>query len=168
MVALWSVGLVVLAIRSRHPRREVGHALARWRRPALVIVAFMLLARVLVGAGVPQTLASALQDGLGGLAPFAAPLLAGASGFFTGTNVGSNSAMMPLQTALGTLSGLAPSLLPSVQNFVGSACMVLSPSLVSIAASLDRERPSAGAVWRLGWPVFPIAIGIGLVALALG
>jgi len=168
MVALWSVALVILAMRSPHPFRTLAATLRRWRRPAAVMLAYIFLARVLVGAGVPTALAGALEAGLGAFAPFASPLLAAASGFFAGTNVGSNSAMMPLQAALGRVAMLPPTLLPSVQNFVGSACMVISPQLIAIAAGLDATRPAPAAVWRLAWPVLPIAIGIGLIAVAVG
>ena len=39
----------------------------------------------------------------------------------TGSNVGSNAALMPVQKALGLAAGLPPLLAPGVHNFAGAA-----------------------------------------------
>jgi lactate permease len=168
MVAMWLVGLGVLAARTRNPLARAAATLRRAQRPALTVLLYVILARWLVGAGVPAALAGALNRALGALAPYASPLLAGLSGFFVGTNVGSNSAMMPLQAALGRLYELPPTLLPAVQNFVGSACMTLSASAVAVTCGLAGGAVRPPEVWRLAWPVFAIALAIGVASVAIG
>ncbi|MDE2198056.1 MAG: L-lactate permease [Rhodospirillales bacterium] len=163
MVALWLVAFLLL-LRRGQARARIVAALRRARRPAAALLMFVLLARFLTNGGVPQALAGALAHGLGRAAPFAAPMLAGVAGFFAGTNVGSNSAMMPLQAALGQVAGLGRLVLPSVQN--GTLFLILSPQLTAIAGGLAGTTPAR--IWRLGWPVFLISLGAGLAAIAIG
>lgn len=165
MLALWLVVLMLLA-GTRDPLILAAGALRRGWRAALALLAFVVLARFLGNAGIPQTLALALAGGFGSAAPYAAPLLAGASGFFTGTNVGANSAMMPLQAALGRVAGLDPVVLPAVQN--GTLFLLLSPQVTAIASGLAGGGASPAKVWRLAWPVFVISIGVGMASVAIG
>lgn len=169
MVALWLVALGLLAARAGAPAALLGAlraALGRARRPAIALLMFVLLSRFLSNAGIPQALAFALSAGFGAAAPFAAPLLAGFAGFFAGTNVGANSAMMPLQAALGRLAGLGPAVLPAVQN--GTPFLLLSPQLTSIAASLAGDTASPARIWRHAWPVALAALVVGMASVALG
>ena len=166
MVALWVAALLVAVARGVSAS-ELKAALLHGRRPALAILIYVILARWLFGAGVPHALASALERGFGGFAPFAAPFVGAASGFVAGTNVGSNSTAMTLQAELGKLYGLDPVLLPSVQNFVGASVILLSPQINAVAGSLAGES-RISRIWRLMWPVAPIAIAIGLASVAIG
>jgi lactate permease len=165
VIALWLVGLILIA-RKRHPSRAIGAALHRARRPALALLLFVILARLLSNAGVPQALAGALAAELGASAPFAAPLLAGIAGFVAGTNVGSNAAMMTLQAALGRVAGLGATVLPGVQN--GTLFLILSPQLTTIASGLAGGGATPARIWRLAWPIFILALGAGLAAVAIG
>lgn len=163
VVGLWLVALGLVVWRGN--ARLVVAALLRGRRPALALVMFVLLARVLAHAGVPQALAGALAGAFGTAAPFASPLLAGIAGFLAGSNVGSNSAMMPLQAALGRMAGLGPVVLPAVQN--GTLFLILSPQVCAIAGGLAGGGATPGRIWRLMWPVFPLALAVGLAAVAI-
>ncbi len=165
MVALWVVVVLLLAAR-RDGLLVARQALGRMPRPALVLLMFVLLARTLGNAGVPQALAVALAGAFGALAPYAAPLLAAAGGIVTGTNTGGNSAMMPLQAALGRAAGLAPTVLPAVQN--SPLTLLMTPQLTAIVAQLAGGGARLGAVWRLLWPVALIGIAIGMAAVAIG
>lgn len=164
VVALWLVALALLLWRGRIG--QLGAALARGRRPALALLMFVLLARVLAQAGVPQALAAALAGSFGAGAPYASPLLAGIAGFFAGSNVGSNSAMMPLQAALGHAAGLGALVLPAVQN--GTLFLILSPQVCAIASGLAGGGATPAGIWRMMWPVFPLAVAVGLASIALG
>jgi lactate permease len=171
MVAL--VGVASLFLLRRHDGGRVAvAALRRARRPVLVIFLYVVFSRLLVGAGIPGRLAEALAAAFGSFAPYTSPLLAAASGFVIGTNVGANSTMMPLQATLGRIAGFAPVLLPAVQNFSASACMVMAPQNVAIALAVGADGRGAAsrpaAVWRLLWPVAPIAIAIGLIGIVVG
>ena len=93
-------------------------------------------------------------------------MLAGLAGFFAGTNVGSNAAMMPLQAALGRAAHLGPLVLPAVQN--GTLFLVLSPQLTAIAAGVLGDGTRPAGIWRVAWPIFPLSIAIGLAGIAIG
>lgn len=165
MVALWAVSLALALIRGGAMGAIAG-ALWRGWRPAAALLLFVLLARFLVHAGVPQALAMALAGAFGAAAPFAAPLLAGAAGFFAGSNVGSNSAMMPLQAELGRVAGLGPLVLPTVQN--GTLFLLLSPQVCAIASGLAGDGATPRGIWRLSWPIFGVAILVGVAFVAMG
>jgi len=165
MVALWVVALALLAAR-RDGLLLARQALARMPRTALVLLLFVLLARTLGNAGIPQALAAAIAGAFGGLAPYAAPLLAAGGGFVAGTNTGANSAMMPLQSALGRAAGLGPTVLPAVQN--ATLTLLMAPQLTAVVAGLAGGGARLGPVWRLSWPVALIGIAIGMAAVAIG
>jgi len=165
MTALWLAALL-LVLRSGEGAGLIQTALTRARRPALALLMFVVLARSLANAGVPVALAQALVAGFGSAAPFASPLLAAAAGFFAGTNVGSNSAMMPLQAALGRAAGLGPVVLPAVQN--GTLALVISPQLTAVASGLAGGGVTAGAIWRLNWPIAVISLLVGTISIVVG
>ncbi len=164
-VALWAAASVLLMVR-RDRMGIARAALVRARGPALAILLFVALARWLAAAEVPTALAQALAGAFGPLALYASPLLAIISGFVAGSNVGSNSMLMPMQATLGRMAGLSQTLLPAVQNFTGAAATMYAPQLVSAYGSLAGARP--GAIWRLAWPVYVIAAAIGAASVALG
>jgi len=88
------------------------------------------------------------------------------AGFFAGTNVGANSAMMPLQAALGHAAGLGPTVLPAVQN--GSLAVVISPQLAAVSAGLAGDRVTPARIWRIMWPVAVITLVIGTLSIVIG
>ena len=165
VVALWLAAVCLLIASGRGPGLAL-QALRRARRPALALLAFVVLARVLTNAQVPQALATALVASFGKAAPFASPLMAAIAGFFAGTNVGSNAAMMSLQAALGHSAGLGPLVLPAVQN--GTLALVISPQLVSVASSLAGAEVTPRAVWRIMWPIAVIALAVGILSVLIG
>ena len=165
VVGLWVVGLG-LAVMRGSVNGALRQAVERGWRPALALLMFVLLARFLAFAGVPQALAGALAASFGVFAPFASPVLAGLAGFFAGSNVGSNSAMMPLQAELGRVAGLGPLVLPAVQN--GTMCLLLSPQVCAIASGLAGGGATPAGIWRLCWPIFPLALIVGMAFVAWG
>jgi lactate permease len=165
MSSIWLAALIMLLAGGRGPGLVVP-ALRKARRPALALLSFVVLARVLSNAGIPVALAGALVAGFGSAAPFASPVLAIVSGFFAGTNVGGNSAMMPLQAALGRAAGLGANVLPAVQN--GTLALVISPQLVAVAAGLTGHEVTPAMIWRIMWPVALIALVVGIASIVIG
>ncbi len=165
MVALWLAALIMLAVTRRGPG-FAWTALQRGKRPAVALISFVLLARVLGNAGIPVALAAALVSEFGSAAPYASPLLAVISGFFAGTNVGANSAMMPLQAALGVSAGLGATVLPGVQN--GTLALILSPQLTAVGGGLIGGGVTPSQIWRIMWPVALIAWVVGTASIAIG
>jgi lactate permease len=165
MVAIVLVALA-MALTRPQPARLVADAMRRAWRPALALLMFVLLSRFLSNAGIPQALAHALAGAFGDAAPYASPLLAGISAFFAGTNVGSNSTMMPLQGELGRLAGMHPAALPAIQN--GTLFLLLAPQVVGMIAGLAGREVTPAAIWRIAWPVALVSLAVGLAAVAIG
>ena len=165
MVAIALVA-VLAALTRPSPGRVIADGLQRAWRPALALLVFVLLSRFLSNAGIPQALAHALVGLFGPAAPYAAPLLAGVSAFFAGTNVGANSTMMPLQSELGRLAAMNPAALPAIQN--GTLFLLLAPQVVGMVAGMAGKGVVPAAVWRMAWPVAVVSLLIGLAAVTIG
>lgn len=159
-VVLWVVALGLLLARGRLP--AAAGALARARRPALTMLLFVLLGRWLAGAGVAAALAAALVAGKGAAAPFALVPMGVLAGFLTGSNVGANASLMPVQAALGQALGWGPLVAPALHNFAGAAGAGMAIAGTAMLCALDgAARP--GQVWRLAAPAMALAILWGSV-----
>jgi lactate permease len=157
---LWLVaGALLLALPDGGARAKA--ALLRARRPALAMLLYVILARWLAGSGVAASLAEAAAQGLGPLAPYAVPVLGLASGMVTGSNVGSNAALMPVQSALGQAAGLPALLAPSLHNFAGSAGAGMSFAVTAMICGLLADGTRPAAIWRLLLPSMAMVVAIG-------
>jgi lactate permease len=165
-LVLGAVALLLLALRPDRGAVLLA-ALGRARRPAIAMLLFVVLARVLAGSGIAGALAARLAAASGGLAPFTAPVLGALAGFFVGTNVGSNSVTMPLVAALSAGTSLPPALLPAVQNFTGSALCLISPPVLALALGISGERARPAEIWRVLAPGPLAAVLVAWVAIAL-
>jgi len=113
---------------------------------------YVVLARLLGGSGAAASLAAALAAASGnGMLPFITPLLGAAGGFFTGTNVGSNSILMPIQAALAGKQALPHAFLPALQNFTGSAFCIIAPMRIAATAALAGGGIGGRALYRRLW-----------------
>lgn len=165
-VVLIVVGLALLALRDR-PLARAEAALRRAARPALVLMLYVLLARWLSGSGATPALAKAAADALGPLAPYAIPPLGLLSGIVTGSNVGSNAALMPMQYRLGLAARLPPLLAPALHNFAGAAGAGMSFGVCALVCGLlaDGTRPTQ--IWRLLAPSLAAVAVIGWATLLI-
>lgn len=146
-----AVALAVLA-GQREPGRALARAAARARMPVLLMLLYVVLARWLGASGAAASLARALADAAGpSVLPFVTPALGAAGGFFTGTNVASNSILMPIQTALAGSQGFPPAFLPALQNFTGSALCILAPMRIAATAALAADGTTEQALYRRLW-----------------
>ncbi len=150
MLAL--VALPVLAVRSEGRWAALARAAARARMPIILLFLYVVLARWLGASGAAASLAGALAASAGPVAmPFVTPVLGAAGGFFTGTNVGSNSILMPIQSALAGKQGFPPAFLPALQNFTGSALCILAPMRISATAALAADGTTEADLYRRLW-----------------
>jgi lactate permease len=165
-VVLWLVaGALLLRRPDGLPRAR--SALVRARRPALAMLLYVVLARWMTGSGISGALAVAAADGLGTLAPYAVPVLGLASGLVTGSNVGSNAALMPVQAALGQAAGLPPLLAPGVHNFAGAAGAGMSFAVTAMICGLLADGTRPAQLWRLLLPSMAGAVVTGWLMVAL-
>jgi hypothetical protein len=166
-VVLW---LVSAALLLRHPwdapARAAG-ALRRAARPALAMLLYVVLGRVMAGSGAAAALAEAVAGALGPLAPYAVAPMALLSGMVTGSNVGANAALMPVQAQLGAAAGLPPALAPGVHNFAGAAGAGMSVGVVAMLCALLADGTRPAQVWRLLAPSMAAVVALGCAAVWL-
>jgi hypothetical protein len=161
---LGAVGLGVLAtVRGR--RAILLRAGRRGARPAVLMLGYVVLARLLGGSGAAAALAGALAAAAGAALAFVVPPLGAAGGFFAATNVGSNSILMPVVSALAL--PLPPAFVAAVQNFTGSALCMVAPMRLGATAALAADGTAPGAIGRRLWPTGASAVLVGWVAIAM-
>ncbi|GAA0591556.1 hypothetical protein GCM10009416_32480 [Craurococcus roseus] len=165
-VVLWLVSAALLLRLPNGPARAEA-ALRRAARPALAMLLYVVFGRVLAGSGVAAALASAAAGALGPLAPYAVAPMALLSGIVTGSNVGSNAALMPVQAALGRASGLPEALAPGVHNFAGGAGAGMSVGVLAMLCGLLADGTRPGQVWRLLAPSMALVVLLGCAAVWL-
>ncbi|MBU8545151.1 MULTISPECIES: L-lactate permease [Roseomonadaceae] len=164
-VVLWVVsGALLIGRAGAAPRSRA--ALHRALRPALAMLLYVVLARWMAGSGMAGALAGAAAEGLGPLAPYAVPVLGLASGIVTGSNVGSNAALMPVQAALGQAAGLPPLLAPALHNFAGAAGAGMSFAGTAMICGLLADGARPAQIWRLLLPSMLGVVVLGWVMVA--
>ena len=164
-VVLWLVALGLLARGGQLGR--VGAALARARRPALAMLLYVVLGRLLAGSGAAAGLAMALTEMLGPLAPYAIPVMGLLSGVVTGSNVGANAALTSVQVGLGQAAGLPAALAPGVHNFAAGAGASMSFSITAMVCALLADGTRQIQLWRLLWPSMVMVVVLGWATVAL-
>jgi lactate permease len=164
-VVLWVFAGALLLV---HPDGGgAAHAaMVRAKRPVIVMLLYVILARWMAGSGIAAALAEATAQGLGPLAPYAVPVLGLASGMVTGSNVGSNAALMPVQAALGQAAGMPPLLAPALHNFAGSAGAGMSFAVTAMICGLLADGTRQAQLWRLLAPSLAAVLAIGWIAVA--
>jgi lactate permease len=165
-VVLWVFAGGLLLARPDGAAAARG-ALLRARRPVLAMLLYVVLARWLAGSGAAGALAEAASGALGPLAPYAVPVLGLVSGLVTGSNVGSNAALMPMQAALGRAAGMPELLAPALHNFAGAAGAGMSFAVTAMICGLLADGTRPAAVWRLLLPSFLLVLLIGWITVAL-
>jgi lactate permease len=167
------VSLVLVAVALMLLGRRAGAillaqgAIKRGARPALIMLLYVLLARWMGESGATAALAREAAAALGPLAPYAVPPLGLMAGIVTGTNVGSNAAMMPVQYKLGLAAGLPPVLAPAVHNFAGAAGAGMSFAVTALICGLVADGTKPVQLWRLLWPSLAAVLLIGWVTMAV-
>ncbi len=161
VLALVAAGL--LLARGRLPAGAA--ALRRAARPALALLLYVVLGRWLAGGGVAAELAGALVGALGAAAPLAIAPMALLAGMVTGSNVGANAALMPVQHALGAAKGLDAALVAALHNFAGGAGAGMGAAGLAMLCALLADGTRPAAVWRLLLPSLLAVLGCGTWAL---
>ena len=165
-VVLWLVSAALL-LRLPDGAARAGAALLRAARPALAMLLYVVFGRVLAGSGAAAALAGAAAGALGPLAPYAVAPMALVSGIVTGSNVGSNAALMPVQAALGRAAGLPEALAPGVHNFAGGAGAGMSVGVLAMLCGVLADGTRPGQVWRLLAPSMALVVALGCAAVWL-
>ncbi|MER7010610.1 hypothetical protein ABT324_04170 [Saccharopolyspora sp. NPDC000359] len=168
---LSSPGLPLLAAallldRGRVHGADVRAAFTRVGRPLLALTGFVVLGRLMAGSGMIGELGSAVEAAPELVAVLAAPALGMLSGFITGSNVGGNALMMPLQERLAT-SGVGE-WFAAVQNSAAGHAVFTSLPMIMLALAVagDRAKLAEHTLLRFGLGV-AAAIYVALAAVAV-
>ncbi|MFZ6763636.1 L-lactate permease [Pseudoroseomonas sp. WGS1072] len=167
-VVLWTVALLLLALRPLGAGAALVDTLKRARRPVVAMILYVVLGRWLAGAGVATALAEAAAGALGPFAAYAIPPLGFVSGMVTGSNVGSNAALMPVQAALGQAAGLMPAFAGGLHNSAGAAAAGMSFGVTAMICGLLADGTRPAQIWRLLLPsmLAVVLMGWGWLAFA--
>jgi lactate permease len=165
-VVLWVVALLLLPLGPR-PGATLSGALRRAVRPASAMLLYVVLARWLAGSGAAGALAEAAAGALGPAAPYAIAPLGLIAGIVTGSNVGSNAALMPVQAGLGAAAGLPPALAPGLHNFTGGAGAGMSFGVTAMICGLLADGTRPAQIWRLLAPSLLLVLLLGWAAVPL-
>ena len=161
VLVLVALGLMV----ARGGLERAAPALRRAGRPALAMLLYVVLGRWLAGGGIASELAGQLAALLGPAAPFAIVPMAILAGVITGTNVGSNAALMPVQAALGEAAGMQPALVAGLHNFAGGAGAGMGAAGLAMLCALLADGTRPAAIWRLLLPSVAALLLAGTLAL---
>ncbi|KAA6214822.1 hypothetical protein CP973_37970 [Streptomyces albofaciens JCM 4342] len=147
---LSSPGLPLLAAallldRGRAHVPDVRAALTRAGRPLLALAGFVLLGRLMVDSGMIGALGAAVAAAPPLVIALAAPALGMLSGFITGSNVGGNALMMPLQQRLAPGGAGLDVWFAALQNSAaGHAVFTSLPMIMLILAVAGDRAGNAG------------------------
>lgn len=165
-IVLWVVAIGLLVATGEAQARLAG-AMRRAARPMAVLFLYVLLGRWLAGGGVALALAEAMVEGKGSAALYAMAPMGFLAGLVTGSNVGANAALMPVQAALGQVLGLPALLAPAVHNFAGAAGAGMSVGVTAMLCALLADGTKPAQVWRLLIPSMLLVALIGTAALMM-
>ncbi|MFH8407921.1 L-lactate permease [Streptomyces sp. NPDC018019] len=147
---LTSPGLPLLAAallldRGRPHLPDARAALARAGRPLLALAGFVVLGRLMVDSGMIGALGAAVAAAPPLVTALAAPALGMLSGFITGSNVGGNALMMPLQERLAPVGAGLDTWFAALQNSAaGHAVFTSLPMIMLILAVAGDRAKTAG------------------------
>lgn len=137
------------------------------RTPLAVTLIFVVMAQIMASSGMAYQLAHAWSVLAGRHAVLATPLFAAVAGFLTGSNVGSNAIMMPLQSALASHSAHDVHWLAAMQNTAGSNFTMLSAIRVAMGCALIKIAGQEQEIYRRAWPLGAMALSISVVLVAI-
>lgn len=150
-------GLLIGAAIQRLDRRAVANALKRALGQVgpvvIALVAMLGLSRMMVAAGMIETLAGAAADLAGGSWPVFAPLVGALGTFITGSATASNILFTDFQVVTARTLDLGVLPLVGAQGFGAAAGNMVAPHNVIAAAAVVEETGNEGATLRTTLPV---------------
>lgn len=145
--------------------------ISKVQRPLIGIFLFILVSQVLLTSGAIANLGKALAPIAGPYLAVVAPVLGALSGAITGSNLGGNVLMMPIQTALAAGTAYAP-WVPAVQNAVSGHTLFASLPIIMLVLSVAGQSSAAQEreLWRYSLRLMLVitALCAGLLAVVAG
>jgi lactate permease len=149
-------------------RRALGTTVAQLGGVTIALVAMLSLARIMVHAGMTQSLAEAAAGAAGGVWPVVAPLVGVLGTFVTGSATASNVLFTDLQVA--TADALDLPLLPMVgaQGYGAAVGNVVCPhNIVAAGATVGLTGGEGDVLRRTLLPALGYAVAGGVLVLLL-
>lgn len=145
-------------------RRILSGTVRRVMSASLGIAAMVAMAVVMSHAGMTDTLARGLAQGVGGFYPLAAPWIGALGAFMTGSNTNSNVVFAMLQMRTSQLLGLSAPIILAAQTAGGAIGSVIAPTKVVVGASTAGMAGDEGTVLRamLGY-IAALIFGLSLL-----
>ncbi|GHE59015.1 hypothetical protein GCM10018785_30330 [Streptomyces longispororuber] len=148
---LTSPGLPLLAAalvldRGRPHGPDARAALSRVARPLLALTGFVTLGRLMADSGMIEELGAAVAGAPPLVIALAAPALGMLSGFLTGSNVGGNALMMPLQERLAPSGADLGTWFAAVQNSAAGHAVFTSLPMIMLILAVAGDRAGQAGV----------------------
>ena len=142
------IGALIQQRSLRGPTSALRRAVGQVGPVVVALVAMLGLSRVMVAAGMIDTLAQAASDAAGDSWPVFAPMVGGLGTFITGSATASNILFTDFQVATAGTLGLSILPLVGAQGFGAAAANMIAPHNVIAAAAVVGETGKEGAVLR--------------------
>jgi len=130
------------------PRRILSGTVRRVMSSSVGIASMVAMAVVMQHAGMTETLARGLAEGVGAAFPLIAPWIGALGAFMTGSNTNSNVVFSELQMRTAELLGYSVALILAAQNAGGALGSVVAPTKIVVGASTGGMAGREGEVLR--------------------
>jgi lactate permease len=126
----------------------VGGTVRRVMSSSVGIAAMVAMAVVMQHAGMTETLARGLSEGVGRAFPLVSPWIGALGAFMTGSNTNSNVVFARLQMRTAELLGFSVALILAAQTSGGALGSVIAPTKIVVGASTGGMAGREGEVMR--------------------
>jgi lactate permease len=168
LAAAFLGGALLQRVGTPAVRRALGTTVAQLGGVTIALVAMLSLARIMVHAGMTQSLAEAAAGAAGGVWPVVAPLVGVLGTFVTGSATASNVLFTDLQVA--TADALDLPLLPMVgaQGYGAAVGNIVCPhNIVAAGATVGLTGGEGDVLRRTLLPALGYAVAGGVLVLLL-
>lgn len=129
-------------LSSSRPAIRLADVFTKVARPLLGISIFILLSQVMMTSGAIARIAGAVEGLDDRLLYGVAPLLGSLSGYITGSNLGGNVLMMPIQLGIAAHTDLGP-WIAAVQNATAGHTLLASLPMIMLVLAIADAPASA-------------------------
>jgi len=130
------------------PGRIISGTVHRVMSSSVSIASMVTMAVIMENAGMTDTLARGLAEGMGALFPLVAPWIGALGAFMTGSNTNSNVVFGALQLRTAQLLGYEATLILAAQTAGAALASVMAPAKVVVGASTAGMAGREGDVMR--------------------
>jgi lactate permease len=126
----------------------IGGTVRRVMSSSVGIASMVAMAVVMQHAGMTETLARGLSEGVGRAFPLVSPWIGALGAFMTGSNTNSNVVFARLQMRTAELLGFSVALILAAQTSGGALGSVIAPTKIVVGASTGGMAGREGEVMR--------------------